>query len=149
MEYVNKLKQVPYLNKLFTPYGLMILGIVLILLYFVSMKKKEGFADKQTTPTSVKDYKFVMYYANWCPHCKTAIPEWNGMGATQTIGGQKVQIEKYDCAVEGKEICKAKNIEGYPTFHLYGPGEKLISEMDGEFSRDQGGFLQFLKSKVV
>ena len=144
MEYVNKLKQVPYFNKLTSPYGLVLIGIVLILFYFLSRRKSEGFENKPQG-----DYKFVMYYANWCPHCKTALPEWNAMGATQTIGGVKVQLEKHDCAEDGKDICKAKKIEGYPTFHLYSPDGKMVSEMDGEFSRDQGGFLQFLKSKIV
>ena len=146
MEYVNKLKQVPYLNKLTSPYGMVIIGIVLILLYFITMKKREGFENKPASTSGM--HKFVMYYANWCPHCKTALPEWNALGATQTIGGQKVQIEKYDCAAEGKDVCKGKNIEGYPTFHLYSSDEKLIAEMPDQFSRDQGGFLQFLQSKL-
>ena len=131
------------MNKLASPYGLILLGIVLILFYFLSRKRNEGFVDKPKG-----DYKFVMYYANWCPHCKTALPEWEAMGTTQTIGATKVQLEKHDCAADGKELCKAKNIEGYPTFHLISPDDKLMAEMDGEFSRDQGGFLQFLKSKL-
>ena len=39
------------------------------------------------------EYKFVMFGVDWCPHCVKAKPEFEALGATQTIGGKVVQMK--------------------------------------------------------
>ena len=87
--------------------------------------------------------KFVMYYADWCPHCHTAKPELEALGSTQTIGGKKIQILK----VEEKDIPEAikPTISGYPTIQLQNADGSLKADYSGE--RTTAGFLQFLKQQ--
>jgi thiol-disulfide isomerase/thioredoxin len=100
-------------------------------------RKFEGFENKDLT--------FVMYYADWCPHCLTAKPELETLGATQTIGGKTVQIQK----LEEKDIpAEIKpTIQGYPTIRLLNPDGTTKAEYEGE--RTTAGFLEFLKAKVA
>jgi len=134
---------VPVEMVLFTGIVLIALWIVYRLYIAFILNKTEGFASGSITETS--NYKFVMYYADWCGHCHHAKPEFSKLGAKQTIGGKQVDVvainpEKNPEAVEGK------NIRGYPTIHLYDPKGVLLQEFEG--SRTQDSFQSFLAEHV-
>ena len=132
--------------KFFTsPYGLFLVGILFVMLWLTMSMRQEGFASSGTA--SPGSYSFVMYYAPWCPHCKTAMPDWDALGTTQTIGGSSVKISKVDCDAN-PDVAKAKNVAGYPSFHLEDAQGNLVKEMGGEFPRDQGGYLNFLQATL-
>jgi thiol-disulfide isomerase/thioredoxin len=134
----------PIVKFIMSPYGLLLAGVLLITLWFTTaLKKQEGFAAGATA--SPGSYSFVMYYAPWCPHCKTAMPDWDALGTTQTIGGSTVKISKVDCDANPEEA-KKNNVSGYPTFQLQDSQGALVREMGGEFPRDQGGYTSFLQS---
>lgn len=126
-----------------TPYGLLLVGVALITLWFTTAMK-DSFIQGFANPGS---YQFVMYYAPWCPHCKTVMPDFDGLGATQTIGGSTVKVSKVDCDAQ-PEVGKAKGVTGYPTFQLQDAQGNLVEEMGGAYPRDQGGFVNFLQSKL-
>ena len=117
-----------------------VLGIVIVLFYYVFVYKeniKELFK---------KDTEFIMYYADWCPHCQTAKPyfkqlkdELNG----NMINGEKVIITMVDADAEKDKVEKA-GVGGFPTFHLVKNG--TVIKFDGE--RDYDGFKKFLEEKV-
>jgi thiol-disulfide isomerase/thioredoxin len=120
-------------------FGLVVVGIALLIFWFrmgKSVQEFEGFAEEA--------YKMVMYGVDWCPHCVNAKPEFEKLGATQTIDGKLVEFaivnpEKDKAAAEGKEI------KGYPTIHLYKP-DGSVEEYEGPRTHD--AMLQFLKSKL-
>lgn len=89
--------------------------------------------------------KFVMYYADWCPHCVTAKPEMKNLGSTQTIGGKTVSV----AMIEEKDIPEAvkPKISGYPTIQLQGPDGSMKAEYSGD--RTTAGFLQFLQQQYA
>jgi thiol-disulfide isomerase/thioredoxin len=116
--------------------GLFIVGLVLVI--FWAMKyKKSSTENFENAPA----YKMVMYGVDWCPHCVSAKPQFEALGATKTIGGKVVEFLVVN-PEKDPEAVKGKNIEGYPTFHLYDGSGKLVKEYDGE--RTTEGFLQFL-----
>lgn len=89
--------------------------------------------------------KFVMYYADWCPHCKTVKPvfkEWSKKGSIQ-INGKTVFLDM----VEEKEKEKAagKPVRGYPTF-LLEKADGTIKEYEGE--RGPSGWESWLKKNL-
>jgi thiol-disulfide isomerase/thioredoxin len=129
-----------------SPYGLFLIGILLVTLWVTTAVKHEGFASGGTG--SPGSYSFVMYYAPWCPHCKTAMPDWDALGTTQTIGGSTVAISKVDCDAN-PEAAKKNNVSGYPTFQLQDAQGKLVQEMDGTYARDQSGYMRFLQSTLA
>jgi thiol-disulfide isomerase/thioredoxin len=131
-------------NKTFMTYGL----IVLIFLWASSVNKTESFQN-ELKPLAPKggNYEFVMYYADWCPHCQTAKPEFGALGATKTIDGRVVAIRAVNPESAPEAVkTSAGEIGGYPTFHLYDPEGRLLEEYKGE--RNTAGFLQFLEEKV-
>ena len=126
----------PLFKQSYLPYVLFMVGVVLIFLWARSRSSVEGFADEG-------EYEFAMYYADWCPHCHSAKPEFEKLGAIQTIGGKRVKCAAYEekknaAALAGKEI------GGFPTFQLYGPQGNLVKTYDG--GRTQGEFQSFLES---
>lgn len=66
----------------------------------------------------------MLFYVDWCPHCKTAKPEWNALKEEydgKNINGYIVVFEEYNCTEESSEIEELINkyhIDGYPTIKL-------------------------------
>jgi len=66
----------------------------------------------------------MLFYVDWCPHCKTAKPEWNALKEEydgKNINGYIVVFEEYNCTDESSEVEELINkykIEGYPTIKL-------------------------------
>jgi len=120
-------------------YGLFITGIVLILIWASVNRTKEGFANAATGP-----YTLRMYYADWCPHCHKAKPEFEKLGATKTIGGESVSFEAIDAEKEPDKV--VGKVSGYPTVRLYDSKNRLVQEYEGE--RTEGGFLSFLQQHL-
>jgi len=117
-------------------------GLVLVLIWvgyrlFLSFGKKEGFFG------GGQSYKLVMYYADWCGHCKRAKPEIAKLGATQTISGKTVDI----VLVNADKEQTPSDVKGYPTIRLLNPSGVMVKEYNGPRTTD--GFLQFLKENVV
>lgn len=131
-----------FFKQSYLPYIYFAVGAFLIFLWVMSRisktTKHEGF---ENTP---KPYEFVMYYADWCPHCQTAKPEFKKLGSKMTIGGTPVKCEAIE-AEQNPEKVKGK-IAGYPTIQLYDPEGNLVDEYSG--SRTKDGFVSFLEDKL-
>jgi len=117
--------------------------VVLFAIYYIGIlvggASGEGFAsgDGQT--------RFTMYYADWCPHCKTVkkpFSDFAGQGA-KNINGKPVFLSM----VEEKDIDKANGpkIDGYPTFILQ-KADGTTMTYEGE--RTPQGWESFLKQTV-
>ena len=95
----------------------MVLAVVILALVFVHLISRgqevvgyEGFEGSGA--------RFVMYYADWCPHCQSVKPAFTDFVSSGfTAGDKKVAIEM----VEEKQIPAdvKSGIQGYPTFTLY------------------------------
>ena len=90
----------------YVPYALFMLGVALIFVWAIYGRRgaREGFENGGVGSAYITavPYKFHMYYADWCPHCHTAKPEFEKLvadGSTLTIGGKKVLVE----AIEGEK----------------------------------------------
>jgi len=92
--------------------------------------------------------ELLFFFANWCPHCKTAKPIWNDLKSeyeNKTINGYKVIFTEVDCSEETTEVDKMMNqynVEGYPTIKLLKDGE--VIEYDAKPSRET--LVQFLNT---
>ena len=92
--------------------------------------------------------ELLFFYADWCPHCKTAKPIWNDLKSeyeNKTINGYKVVFTEVNCSEETAEVEKMMNqynIEGYPTIKLLKDGQ--IIEYDAKPSKDT--LTQFLNT---
>jgi thiol-disulfide isomerase/thioredoxin len=92
--------------------------------------------------------ELLFFYANWCPHCKSAKPIWDNLKAeyeNKTINGYKVTFTEIDCSEETTEVDKMMNqynVEGYPTIKLLKDGQ--VIEYDAKPS--QATLEQFLNT---
>lgn len=89
---------------------------------------------------------FTLYYADWCPHCKTIKPMFQ-----EFMGNGRVAVNKdyVRCKmVEEKQIQKGvdPDVKGYPTL-LYSDAAGKVVEFNGPRTSD--GFLQFLKQQIL
>lgn len=112
--------------------------VVLFLLKLLFGGAREGFQAGADT--------FVMYYADWCPHCKPLKPifkEWSKDGSVQ-VNGKTVFLEMVEADADAEKVSKA-GVKGFPTFILHkANGSKM--EFDGERTKD--GWEAFLKSNL-
>jgi thiol-disulfide isomerase/thioredoxin len=90
----------------------------------------------------------MLFYVDWCPHCKTAKPDWDEVKTqfqNKTINGYKVIFTEINCTTETEEVEKLMNkfkVEGYPTIKLIKDGQ--VIEYDAKPSKDT--LIQFLNT---
>lgn len=123
-----------------------IFAIILIVIVYLIYKQKisplfrPGYREnKERIPegsNSNKEAELIFFYADWCPHCKTAKPEWEQLKAEyegKSINGYHVIFTEINCTNESPEIEKivtTYKIEGYPTIKLLKDGQ--IIEYDAK-----------------
>ena len=119
-----------------------IIGIILIGIYFLYYNKiKENFKPNNeirysNSEDDGKEATICFFHVDWCPHCKTALPEWNKfkdeMNGT-VIKGYTLKCVEYNCTTETAEITnliEKYNIEGYPTVNLI--KDKVVYHFDAK-----------------
>ena len=137
-------KRIKFLKSMFTPNNmprLILLIIILGVLYFFYDKylEKEGFESKSDDiEGEVKDgTKLVLFYADWCGHCKKIKPIWDDTATA--INKEDTKMIKVNCGDgtdKDQEIMKKYKIEGYPTIIKFVNGKP--NEYTGE--RNESGF---------
>lgn len=89
--------------------------------------------------SSNKTAHLLLFYAEWCPHCKTAKPEWDAVKEEydgKTINDYTVVFEEYNCSTPNAEIEELMNkydVGGYPTLKLIKDGQ--IIEYDAKITK--------------
>ena len=92
----------------------------------------------------------MLFYVDWCPHCKTAKPEWEQVKAEyegKTINGYSIVFTEINCTNETPDTEKLMNtykIEGYPTIKLLKDGQ--VIEFDAKPTKAH--LEQFLKTVI-
>jgi thiol-disulfide isomerase/thioredoxin len=109
-----------------------LVSLILLLLGYYTYKH---YANSKTTfnanrehihmnENSNKTATLMLFYVDWCPHCKTAKPEWEELKALyegKQINGYTISFDEYNCTNETEEVSELMNkynIEGYPTIKL-------------------------------
>ena len=120
--------------------AILISAIVMIgvayMIYKQQFPSSSSIAYKPSSSTSNASAEMILFYVDWCPHCKTAKPEWDQVKAEyqdKTINGYKVIFTEINCTNESAEIenvIKTYKIEGYPTIKLIKDGQ--IIEYDAK-----------------
>ena len=100
-----------------------------------------GFGDAGAPPVA----SFTMYYANWCPHCKTVKPEFEEFSkrGVVTVNGKNVAVALVEESDKAKMA--GTNVKGFPTF-LYETAAGETVEYSGPRTRD--GWMDFLGKTV-
>jgi len=128
----------------YVPYICFLAGVLLIFLW-ARYGRAEGFENhgQGSGAVTAAPYKFNMYYVDWCPHCHAAKPEFEKLGARQTIGGKTVQFEAIEAEKNPEKVLE--KVSGYPSIRFYDAAGKM-TEYDGE--RTHSGFQAFLQKML-
>lgn len=148
---LTKMSTNTYLYIIFT-IVIILLSIYMYYTYFTPLKSK--FTANNESPTdkdnSANEAELMFFYADWCPHCKTAKPIWNDLVSTyenKMINGYRVTFTEINCSNETPHIEEMMNkykIEGFPTFKLIKNGQ--VIEYDAKPSKET--LTQFLQTTL-
>jgi thiol-disulfide isomerase/thioredoxin len=132
-----------------------VIAIIIILYYYVFKPVSEktvtysANAEHDTySSQNGKDAEIMLFYVDWCPHCKTAKPAWNDVKSeyeNKTINGYKVIFTEVNCTEETAEVehlMNKYNIEGFPTIKLLKDGQ--VVEYDAKPTKET--LTQFLNT---
>jgi thiol-disulfide isomerase/thioredoxin len=124
------------------PTLVIILAILLILYYVYTTYLKEGFESVDLEEEIKKGNTLVLFYADWCGHCKKIKPIWKEAEDEIDEDEDKKMI-KINCGDKKKEhqaIAEKYNIDGYPTIILFKDGKP--TQYKGPRTKD--GFIEAL-----
>ena len=84
--------------------------------------------------TVINTADLMFFYADWCPHCKKAKPEW--IKTKEYLDGNKINnynihCIEYDCSKQTSEIEELMDkysVEGFPTIKLRINGKIITFE---------------------
>jgi thiol-disulfide isomerase/thioredoxin len=110
-----------------------------------TQEEKEVNVFSENFNSNTSNAVFTMYYADWCPHCQAAKPEFKKMMKynNKKFGNKTLELVMVDCE-KNPELAEKEGVEGYPTF-IYKEGDKK-EVYSGE--RNEMGFIEYLKEKI-
>jgi thiol-disulfide isomerase/thioredoxin len=113
------------------PVGIVVIVVVLLAIAYYYYKStlnaqasQTSFQANRDTGSSGKSATLMLFYVDWCPHCKTAKPEWDQLKTEYTgksINGYNIVFVEHNCTNDSQEVTDLMDkykIEGYPTIKL-------------------------------
>jgi len=91
------------------------------------------------TGSSTKDAEILFFYADWCPHCKQAKPEWAKFKEEThetEVNGYRILCIDVNCTSElgeSGQLIKTYDVEGFPTVKMKANGK--IIEYEAKVSK--------------
>jgi len=79
--------------------------------------------DKRISEAQIK-----FFYADWCPHCKRAKPEWEKFKLDyngKEVGYYKISCESIDCTEGDNPQIQEFSVDGYPTIIMLKDNKKV------------------------
>jgi thiol-disulfide isomerase/thioredoxin len=118
--------------------GILFIALVVYLYYYVvkPASSPSFVPNNELSDKTSNEAELMLFYVDWCPHCKTAKPVWEELKAeyeNKQINGYTVMFTEINCTNETPEIESLMNkykIEGFPTIKLLKDGQ--IIEYDAK-----------------
>lgn len=128
------------LKKIDLPRVLILLLVLILLALIYKTFLKEGFETTcEELPSKLnKDKQLVLFYANWCGHCKKMKPDWDS--ASQEVGNEKMmKVDVGEGTPEQKKMMEKYDVQGFPTILVFENGEYVSKHEE----RSKKSFLDF------
>jgi len=88
---------------------------------FATANAVELTPDNWDAETSGKTI-FVKFFAPWCGHCKKMKPDWDKL-IGEFSGSATQLVADVDCTADGKPLCDANGVKGFPTLKYGDPSD--------------------------
>ena len=132
-------------------------AIIIAVIYVFKFNILESF-NNSYTPNSANSgeelssdpIEIYLFFANWCPHCKVAKPDWDKVSEkynNKLIKGKKIIFTDINCTEESAENTKMMTkykVEGFPTIKLIKDGQVI----DFDAKPTQTNLEQFLETVI-
>lgn len=119
------------------------ISLIVIIYYIYTNYFSKGFGrtiENMENQSGDKTAELMLFHVDWCPHCKTAKPEWDQVKAeyeNKSINGYKVMFNEINCTDETPDKVKmieTYKIEGYPTIKLV--KDNQVIDFDAKPTKD-------------
>ena len=127
------------------------IGGYYIYFYMGPGAKKGAYKPNEASSVSgQKEVKIILFYVDWCPHCKTAKPEWDAVKSKYngtSKNGYQITFVEHNCTNENAEterLIKQYKVEGYPTIKLVKDGK--VTDFDAKPT--QNSLTQLIESSI-
>jgi thiol:disulfide interchange protein len=94
----------------------------------IETKNAENISNMAQRPEEIEIYFF---YADWCPHCTKAKPEWNAFKNTMSgkeMNGFRINCIETDCTETtptNSPIIQKFNVDSFPTVKMVKGGKQI------------------------
>jgi thiol-disulfide isomerase/thioredoxin len=120
-------------NRFFSKYSRIIFIVLLVILfsyigyngyqkYYKKAAEVKEFSDVANANKRKKEAQVLFFFADWCPHCKKAKPEWEQFKEeydNKVINEYSISCQQVDCTDDKDQktaaLIKQYRIESYPT----------------------------------
>ena len=147
-------------NDFIKPIDNTILIVIMSIIFFIagylgykwfvqSTVENLGTADLANDNNREGDAELIFFFADWCPHCNRAKPEWDNFKNSfnnKKVGLFNLTCTDVDCSEGNSPLIQEYSIDGYPTVILKKDGERI--DYDASISEDnlQQFITQFLEN---
>lgn len=150
--FLNKVKDITSKMNIKTVIVFVAILFLIIVIYYIYTKyfgKASGRTiENMENQSGDKTAELMLFHVDWCPHCKTAKPEWDQVKSqyqNKAINGYNVMFTEINCTDETPEKVKmieTYKIEGYPTIKLV--KDNQVIDFDAKPTKDT--LTQFLNT---
>jgi thiol-disulfide isomerase/thioredoxin len=126
-------------NDLIKPLDKYIVSFILIIIFAVAgffgykwfiqpTIENLGADDIANDNRRISDAKILFFYADWCPHCKKAKPDWDQFSSdynNSEVGYYRIVPEQIDCTEGSDPMIQEYAIDGYPTIIMIKDGKRI------------------------
>jgi thiol-disulfide isomerase/thioredoxin len=130
--------------------GLVILFIAIAMFVYMKYFKTDPTAyntnDEFNSGDIGEDADVVMFYTDWCPHCKKAKPAWEKLKAEyddNVVNGVRLHFKEYN-RDHNEALAEKYDVKGVPTIFIQ-QGEKIVL-YDARVSYET--LVEFLRSSL-
>lgn len=142
----SKIKQ--YVPIMIMAFVVVFLGIIGYTAYQKQIKNQEmkKFKDVANTDPNGREITIYFFFANWCPHCKIAKPEWAAFKDNyhqKMVNGSRIECLEIDCSDDSVGSVKATierfEVNSFPTIKatvIGSDGKENMVEYDAKVKKE-------------
>lgn len=101
-----------------------------IYLKYIKKDKKEFVPNEEYVDKAIK-YECILFYTEWCPHCKKTISDWADY--KNNFSDTRAKFTLVDCD-KNKDKAELYGIDSYPTIVMVLDGKNYV--FDSNFSKE-------------